>query len=110
MAGIRPAVRSANRSTVPPPSRRSSAPADPLSRREVLRRWEELEWWACTYCDRPFGPKVVAEVDHVRPVARGGLHIWSNLAPACADCNRSKGDREVVDWLAGCAGQSLTSG
>ncbi|WP_368857858.1 HNH endonuclease [Streptomyces sp. DH12] len=70
------------------------------SHRDVLRRWEELEWWTCTYCDRDFGPSVVAEVDHVRPLAHGGLHEWGNLVPACRDCNRAKSDSDVVSWLA----------
>ncbi|MFF1625613.1 HNH endonuclease [Streptomyces sp. NPDC058272] len=87
------------------------APEPPLypSRRDVLRRWEELEWWSCTYCDQSFGQMVVAEVDHVHPLAKGGLHEWSNLAPACADCNRSKGAKDVAEWLSQSAGESFTA-
>ncbi|MBT2412687.1 HNH endonuclease [Streptomyces sp. ISL-12] len=50
----------------------------------------------------------VAEVDHIRPLARGGLHEWPNLAPACAWCNRSKGDRDVIEWLSRSTGEGLT--
>jgi len=30
------------------------------------------------------------EVDHVKPLARGGAHILANLRPACGTCNRRK--------------------
>ncbi|MET9480984.1 HNH endonuclease signature motif containing protein [Streptomyces sp. NPDC006638] len=75
---------------------------------DVLRRWEELEWWACAYCDRSFGEKVVLEIDHIRPLAQGGLHEWSNLAPACRECNRSKSDLELGVWVPFLAGQMHT--
>lgn len=32
------------------------------------------------------------EVHHIIPLARGGPHVMSNLAPACMSCNRSKQD------------------
>jgi 5-methylcytosine-specific restriction endonuclease McrA len=51
---------------------------------------------------------VVAEVDHVHPLARGGVHEWFNLAPACAWCNRLKADRDVVDFLSETPGESVT--
>ncbi|MER5501330.1 HNH endonuclease [Streptomyces sp. NPDC002561] len=79
---------------------RSPEPPSGPSRRDVLRRWEELEWWSCAYCDAPFGQMVVAEVDHVRPLAKGGIHAWHNLTPACRTCNQSKGDMDVEVWLA----------
>ncbi|WP_138905950.1 HNH endonuclease [Streptomyces chryseus] len=83
---------------ITPPLRPCDPPQGP-SHRDVLRRWEELEWWSCTYCDRPFGQMVVAEVDHIRPLARGGVHEWWNLAPSCRDCNRWKSDTDVMAWL-----------
>ncbi|MYR43114.1 hypothetical protein GTW67_14075 [Streptomyces sp. SID5910] len=43
---------------------------------------------------------VVAEVDHVRPLAKGGVHHPFNLAPSCGPCNRAKGDTDVMSWLA----------
>lgn len=30
------------------------------------------------------------EIDHVKPIARGGPHILANLRPACRNCNRRK--------------------
>jgi 5-methylcytosine-specific restriction endonuclease McrA len=36
--------------------------------------------------------------DHVRPLTRGGLHLMSNLLPACLPCNQSKGGRLLAEW------------
>lgn len=36
------------------------------------------------------GPK--EEVEHVKPLAKGGAHCLSNLAPACRSCNARKSD------------------
>jgi len=35
-------------------------------------------------------PKGDRHVDHIMPISKGGLHIPSNLAVACATCNLSK--------------------
>lgn len=40
----------------------------------------------CWMCGGPF-----QEVDHVKPLSRGGKECLSNLRPACRPCNRSKG-------------------
>jgi hypothetical protein len=32
-------------------------------------------------------------IDHVKPLAKGGLHILANLRPACLSCNCRKSDR-----------------
>ncbi|MEU8840277.1 HNH endonuclease signature motif containing protein [Streptomyces roseus] len=87
------------------PPLRPIDPAHGPSRADVVQLWEELEWWSCAYCDADFGGAVIPEVDHVTPLAKGGLHEWSNLAPACAECNRLKSDRDMADWLSVLAGQ-----
>ncbi|WP_420707700.1 HNH endonuclease [Streptomyces sp. ATexAB-D23] len=84
---------------------RAPEPSHGPSRRDTLRRWEEADEWSCIYCDASFGPMVVAEVDHMTPLARGGVHESFNLAPACAECNRAKGDLDMSDWLRILAGQ-----
>lgn len=48
----------------------------------------------CAYCSGPF-----EEVDHVIPLARGGLHILANLRPACRACNRRKSAKPISAWL-----------
>jgi len=41
--------------------------------------------WACWICGAPF-----SEIDHVKPIARGGSNWPSNLRPICLPCNRKK--------------------
>lgn len=42
----------------------------------------------CWVCGGP-----ADQVDHVKPIARGGAHILANLRPICGFCNQSKKDR-----------------
>jgi 5-methylcytosine-specific restriction endonuclease McrA len=39
----------------------------------------------CWLCSGPF-----EQVDHVKPINAGGLHILANMRPCCAKCNRRK--------------------
>lgn len=41
--------------------------------------------YLCWMCRAPY-----EHVDHVKPVARGGAHVLSNLRPACSACNYRK--------------------
>lgn len=43
----------------------------------------------CTYC----GAKDVRTLDHVDPVANGGLNAFENLVPSCDPCNSRKKDK-----------------
>lgn len=36
---------------------------------------------------------VADSLDHVKPLAKGGAHMLSNLRPACRSCNSKKSDR-----------------
>ena len=49
----------------------------------------------CVYChaDEP------SHIDHVVALSRGGADELSNLLPACADCNKSKGAKPLGQWL-----------
>jgi 5-methylcytosine-specific restriction endonuclease McrA len=38
------------------------------------------------------GKRGAWEVDHSRPLARGGTDYLRNLVSSCIECNRSKGD------------------
>jgi 5-methylcytosine-specific restriction endonuclease McrA len=51
---------------------------------------------SCVYC----GADNPTSVDHVVPVAAGGVTDLSNLVPACSRCNSSKRDRDLKEWLA----------
>lgn len=48
----------------------------------------------CTYCWRQ-----AESHDHVVPISRGGSNHWSNIVPACKQCNDSKGARSVSIWM-----------
>ena len=40
----------------------------------------------CWMCGNPAG-----EIDHIKPISKGGAHMLCNLRPACAPCNMTKG-------------------
>lgn len=46
----------------------------------------------CGICQLPVDAKEF-EIDHIIPIAKGGLHGYSNVQPAHRFCNRSKRDR-----------------
>jgi 5-methylcytosine-specific restriction endonuclease McrA len=51
----------------------------------------------CAYCNaRP----AKLTMDHVEPIARGGWHDTSNVVAACDFCNKSKGTKSLLAWLA----------
>jgi 5-methylcytosine-specific restriction endonuclease McrA len=65
----------------------------------TTEQWREIKAWfdgRCAYC---FALTPKPEIDHIIPVSRGGLHVASNVAPACRWCNRSKNGRDLVEWL-----------
>lgn len=51
---------------------------------------EKIAYWGgrCWICRRPIEGTV--HMDHVKPLAKGGMDCLSNLRPACARCNTSK--------------------
>lgn len=62
------------------------------------RAIHERDHWSCAYCGRsvsktPPREALLATVDHVVPVSRGGLSSWLNLVSACKECNNRKADR-----------------
>lgn len=56
--------------------------------------YAELAGKPCFYC----GGTERITVDHVVPLARGGLHHPDNLVPACLRCNSSKGAKLLHEW------------
>ncbi len=58
-----------------------------------------LEKWGrkCAYCG---AENVPLEIDHIHPRSKGGSDRVSNLAIACRDCNQSKGNSPVEQFLA----------
>lgn len=58
----------------------------------------ERDGWICIICKDPIDPKKrcpdwkAATIEHLIPLAHGGTHTWSNVAPAHLICNLRKGD------------------
>jgi len=50
----------------------------------------------CIYCAESLRDDW--QVEHVRPVSRGGTHAPSNVWPACVACNQRKSDRSFKSW------------
>lgn len=63
-----------------------------LSTKDVLAR---IEFFGgrCAYCGGPY-----EHLDHVVPLSRGGRNVPSNIRPACAKCNLSKGSKTLREW------------
>ena len=56
------------------------------------RAVHERDHWTCAYCGRsvsktPACEALLATVDHILPVSRGGPSSWTNLVSACNECN-----------------------
>lgn len=74
-------------------------PADNIRPSEVYER----DGWICQICYEPVDQSVKwpdpmsPSLDHVTPLAKGGHHVWENVALAHLDCNVRKGDRVSVE-------------
>ena len=87
---------------------RSSRPGRTLPRDGIKRARDPLpaglrfrilvrDGFRCRYCGRSGdAPGVVLHVDHVVPVAAGGVTIEDNLRTACEECNLGKGTRAAA--------------
>lgn len=62
------------------------------TRFEVFKR----DLFTCQYCGKK-APDVLLEIDHIKPVAKGGNNGILNLLTACQGCNSGKSDRELSD-------------
>lgn len=60
----------------------------PLTNRELFSRDGHI----CMYCLHEYRDAELTR-DHVIPVSKGGLDIWSNVVTACRACNQRKADR-----------------
>jgi hypothetical protein len=60
----------------------------PLNNQTLFRR----DAYICLYCGDRFGVRDLSR-DHVRPLSRGGLDVWTNVVTACRRCNNQKASR-----------------
>lgn len=49
--------------------------------------------WFCSQCYRPLFGKKNVYVDHIIPLAKGGVNRVSNCTAICGKCNRAKSDK-----------------
>jgi len=47
--------------------------------------------FTCQYCGRsPRQHNIVLELEHIKPIAKGGDYSLNNLTTACEECNAGK--------------------
>lgn len=56
----------------------------------------------CVWCAAPFERLRVPTTDHLVPRVKGGPSWAENELAACRRCNRERGHRAPVDWMAAC--------
>jgi len=59
---------------------------------EVFKR----DSFKCQYCGKA-APNVVLNVDHIKPVSKGGNNNILNLITSCFACNSGKSNRNLDD-------------
>lgn len=62
------------------------------NRFEVFKR----DSFSCQYCGAS-APEATLQIDHIKPVSKGGDNSILNLVTACLDCNSGKSDNELSD-------------
>lgn len=50
--------------------------------------------YLCVYCGEPW-----KEMDHFIPLAKNGGHTAENVVPSCKHCNRTKSDKDPLEFL-----------
>lgn len=53
----------------------------------------------CAYCGATTRKGQRLTRDHLEPISSGGRTIQSNIVPACASCNSSKGAEDFREWF-----------
>lgn len=66
---------------------------EPISKKirfEVFKR----DNFTCQYCGKT-PPNVMLEIDHIKPISKGGSNNINNLVTSCFDCNRGKSNHSL---------------
>lgn len=61
------------------------------------QKWEAAQPKVCNYCGRDCADNY--HIDHIVPIAKGGLHQAHNLAIACPSCNQRKGAKDLEEFM-----------
>ena len=64
----------------------------PLTNSALFRRDQNV----CLYCGQSFLARDLSR-DHVIPISKGGLDVWTNVVTACKRCNAHKGNLRLED-------------
>lgn len=54
----------------------------------------------CFYCGRKITGRLKPTRDHVFPKSKGGGNATKNIVLACRDCNRSKSNKMIWEFIA----------
>jgi 5-methylcytosine-specific restriction protein A len=80
-------------------------PARIKKEREKAQKLRKTQWWLnllnqgiCHYCHRKFTRNQLT-MDHLVPLARGGVSSKGNIVPACKECNQAKKLDTPVDQI-----------
>jgi 5-methylcytosine-specific restriction enzyme A len=72
--------------------------------KEKAKQLRQSRWWqtliqdcCCYYCQK-FLKKAEVTMDHLIPLAKGGVSQRSNVVPCCKDCNSKKQDKTAVEF------------
>lgn len=76
--------------------RKSAAGQRALMTAKLRSAIKQRDEYTCQICSISVSqePHLLLEVDHIKPISRGGLSIIENLQTLCWKCNRSKSNRE----------------
>jgi len=55
----------------------------------------------CFYCNDLLNQNTW-ELEHVKPISKGGQNKITNITPSCKKCNRMKGSMEITDFIMKC--------
>jgi 5-methylcytosine-specific restriction endonuclease McrA len=73
--------------------------------RQKARELRQTPWWkeklkagVCHYCHKNFSASELT-MDHIVPLARGGVSTKNNLVPACKSCNAGKKLKTPVEEI-----------
>lgn len=71
---------------------RSATIAEPVNPEKVFKR----DKWRCRMCNKKVQNKIAlkpdsAELDHIVPLSKGGVHTYSNVQCLCRQCNGMQG-------------------